>query len=345
MMMTWTARVLGVVAAVAACGDDGRETSDETNPVTITSATMPGPTVPMDPTEASMGSSSSSGSEGSATEGEGTTQGPSETTAVTSEGPTTTPTTPTTVDPPETSTTDDGESSTSMAMSMSDPGTTADPPKLDMGEDPDPPVCLQCALTIASMQSGTFDVMGANIFATAQLQGQVVYAFGTYGSGRFVAAADSSLPYKENTDCPIIEWLAENGGQAPSMLTFGWSPEDHGVGDWSSGGTIVSYHLPAQYVGNPALLLQDYDIVNYIEGSYQWSQDEPTQQEVQTYLDYISMGGGGYVVSEFLGYINETDIAGVNRILQPLGLLTEPVSLNWGNVDGQIDFQCFPEPQ
>lgn len=342
-MTTWTARVLGVVAVVAACGDDGRETADDTNAsVTITSATMPTQTTPVDPTEASV-SSTGPGSEGSATEGEGTTQGPPETTAMTTEGPTTA----TTVDPPET-TTEGGETGSTSAASASlsdpDPDTTAGP-KFDMGEDPDPPVCLQCVMTIASMQSGTFDIMGANIFATAQLSGQEVYAFGTYGSGRFVAAADSSLPYKENTNCPIVEWLANNGGQAPNMLTFGWSPEDHAVGDWSSGGTIVSYHLPPQYVGNPAQLLADYDIVNYIEGSFQWSQDQPTQQEVQTYLDYLQMGGGGYVVSEFYGYINDADIAGVNRILQPLGLVTEPVSLDWGNVDGQIDFECFPEPQ
>jgi len=35
----------------------------------------------------------------------------------------------------------------------------------------------------------------------------------------------------------------------------------------------------------------------------------------------------------------------VNRVLMPLGITSQPVSLNWGNVDGNIDFECFPEPQ
>src|SRR5690606_9363719 len=80
--------------------------------------------------------------------------------------------------------------------------TTAEPPKFDIGVQPDfeTPECLQCSLTIASQQSGVLDVFGANVFATAVLPDtmgvpQDVYALGTYGNGRFIATADSSLPF------------------------------------------------------------------------------------------------------------------------------------------------------
>ena len=171
--------------------------------------------------------------------------------------------------------------------------TTDDPVKFDAGIllDIPPPVCLQCALTIASQQSGVLAVAGQHVFATAKLMDQVVYALGTYGAGRFIAAADSSLPFNEQTDCPLSEWLAANGGVQPKILYFGWGPSD-GPKSWNVQADAAGIHLPAQYIGNPALLAQDYDIVMYLEGSGQFGDDAPSDQEMSTLLDYIEQGGG-----------------------------------------------------
>lgn len=230
-------------------------------------------------------------------------------------------------------------------------GSTTDPPKFDVPQpDFQPPKCLQCTLTIASQQSGVFDVFGANVFATAELMRQDVYALGTYGSGRFIATADSSLPFNEVSDCPLVSWLS-GGVESPAVMWFGWTPQDGPINWVIPGGVGEGVHLPAQYVGNPALLAADYDIVMYLEASQQFdNDDEPSDQEMQTLLDYVQLHGGGvYVSSEFANpmtnvYLDQDDLDSVNRLLIPLGLESMQVSLNWGNVDGNIDFECFPPP-
>lgn len=60
-------------------------------------------------------------------------------------------------------------------------------------------------------------------------------------------------------------------------------------------------------------------------------------------------GGGVYVSSEFAdpvlnAYLDQGDLDSVNRLLVPLGLQSLQVSLDWGDVDGNIDFDCFPPP-
>ena len=101
------------------------------------------------------------------------------------------------------------------------------------------------------------------------------------------------------------------------------------------------------YVGNPEQLAADYKFVMYFEGSYQYDNgDAPTAEEVQTLLDYVSLHGGGlYVSSEYLGYLQPNDLASVNRILMPLGVESLEVNLNWGGASGLVDIACFPTPE
>jgi hypothetical protein len=317
-----------VALVAAACGDDkGGDDSGESQP-TITTVN---PSNPSAASETVGSGSSSSGDSGSIT-GSGT---PTTTDLSTGGDPTGASTSTAALD-------DTGVPATS---TTGDP-STGEPIKFDAGVQLDipPPVCLQCALTIASQQSGVLATSGDHVFATAKLMDKVVYALGTYGGGRFIAAADSSLPFNEQTDCPISEWLAGNGGVQPKILYFGWGPSD-GPKQWNVPSDAAGIHLPAQYIGNPDQLLADYDIVMYLEGSGQFGMDAPSDQEMTTLLDYLEKGGGMYISSEFYGYLNDADLVSVNRLLTPLGATTQPVSLNWGNVDGQIDFECFPEPQ
>jgi len=332
-------RTIALLAALAAaaCGDDKDLTGGGDTLPQITTAPATTPSTASGETGATGAEESTGGGSGSAS-------------APTSQGPTSEATGPgpTTDEPPETSTGEStGEGSTV------DSSETADPPKFDMGLQPDiaPPVCIECGLTIASMQSGVFTIEGGDVFATAQLQGQIVYAVGTHGLGRYVATADSSLPFNEVTDCPIWDWLAGNGGVQPKILYFGWSQAD-GPKQWSVPSDAAGIHLPAQYVGNAAQLRADYDIVMYLEGSGQFDNgDQPSDAEMDTLLDYMAAHGGGmYISSEFAdpnsnAYLNLKDLMSVNRVLKPLGITAEQVSLNWGNVDGNIQFECFPEPQ
>ena len=210
--------------------------------------------------------------------------------------------------------------------------------------------CLQCSLAVSSQQSGVLEVIGGDILGTAELMNEIVYVVGNYGAGRFIAVADSAIPMNEVTDCPLYAWLADTNMPDPAMLVFGWAPGD-GPAYWQAPNqTVADIHLPAQYIGNPAQLAADFDIVLYLESSGQNDGgDEPSDAEMQTLLDYVSIHGGGlYVSSEFSNsggvYISPDDRDSVNRLFNPLGVNQPEFSLNWGDVDGNIEFECFPPP-
>lgn len=262
------------------------------------------------------------------------------------------------VDPSETTEVDPDSGTTALSGSASASGTstgamsTGEPPKFDIGMLPDfdEPECLQCGIVLDSQMSGELDVFGPNVFATAQLEMRDVYALGTFGSGRFIAMADSALPFQELGDCPLVEWLS-GGEVAPSVLWFGWTPSDGPMG-WNIPGAVdAGVHLPAMYVGNPAQLAADFDIVMYLEASGQFDEgDEPSDAEMQTLLDYVEVhGGGAYVVSEFANpggtaYMTPDDLDSVNRVMVPMGVESLQVQYPWGEADGAIDFECFPPP-
>jgi hypothetical protein len=152
----------------------------------------------------------------------------------------------------------------------------------------------------------------------------------------------------EVTDCPLYPWLADTNDPDPPMLVFGWAPGD-GPSYWDGPNqTISDIHLPPQYVGNPAQIAADFDIVLYLESSGQHDGgDEPTDEEMQTLLDYVNIHGGGiYVSSEFSNsggaYISPDDRDSVNRLFNPLGVNQPEFSLDWGDIDGNIEFECFP---
>ncbi|MCY1004122.1 hypothetical protein OV079_00775 [Nannocystis pusilla] len=300
-----------VLGLLAACGDDGRDSASATAGIT----SVPGPTT-APPATTTTGDATT----GTSDDGTGTS---------TSAGLTTGPTT------------------TDASSTSTGPATTTGAAKFDLGAMPDVGMteCVDCALTIDSQQSGTLAILNQNTFATAELQGEIVYALGNAGPGRFIATADSSLPFNEQSDCPIREWLAGSPDPNPKLFWWGWGDSD-GPANWNYPGDSSGIHLPPQYVGNPAQLAADYDIVMYLEGSGQFDGgDQPTDEEMQTLLEYVTVhGGGAYISSEFAGYLKPADYASVNRVLMPLGVEALEVNLNWGDVNGQIEFTCFPAP-
>lgn len=235
-----------------------------------------------------------------------------------------------------------GSTSSAEGTSAVDDSSSSGGPTLDL-PPPGPGECVECSVLIASMQSGELEVTGTDVFATAELEGHVVYGLGTFGEGRFIAAADSSLPLREQGECPLLAWLAGGYEPEPRLLVFGWAHELE-IGDQVFPPSI---HLPAEYIGDPEHLAEDYDVVIYLEESYFLDEgDEPTTEELQTALEFAAAGGGLIVSSEYSvvngGYLTPADIDSVNRIMAPLGLQALAVSLDWGEVDGAIDFPCFP---
>ena len=204
--------------------------------------------------------------------------------------------------------------------------------------------CLMCNVTLDSTQSSSFDALPGTVFlGSATLQGnEIIYALDEVGTGRVIYTADTNILYKEITDCPLWEWLGQTGQSLPKVLSFG-RYLCNGLGNNLGVYPDLTYagnNLPAQYIGNPALLAQDYDAVIYctLAGT--------SAAEAQTIVDYVTVQGGGlYLASEYWGFINQADLNTINSIGNPLGVDFKPTNLDWGQANGDIDFACFPDPQ
>ncbi len=204
--------------------------------------------------------------------------------------------------------------------------------------------CLQCGVTLDSTQSSSFEALpGTEFMGYATLEGdQIIYALDEVDAGRVIYTADTNLLYTEITDCPMWEWLGQSGEELPNVLSFGRYLCD-GVGNNLGNYPNLTYagdHLPPQYVGNPAQLAADYDAVIYCTLA------STSAGEAQTIVDYVTVEGGGlYLASEYWGFLNQGDVDAINTIANPLGVDFKATNLDWGQANGDIEFDCFPEPQ
>ncbi len=233
--------------------------------------------------------------------------------------------------------------SSSSSSSGEDSGDSSTGARIDLGGDTPGTQCVQCSMQLSSMQSGTLTLFGENVFASAALEGQPVYALGNRGPGRFIAAADFSLPLNEETDCPLVSWLGQ-AQDTPRLLVLGRAEPMDVLGQTHP----AQPHLPQAYVGEPQALRDDFDIVAYYEESAFLDEGEtPSDQEVATLLGFLDAGGGLVVSSEYArengGYLTPEDLLSVNRLLEPLGVRALAVDLNWGDASGAIEFPCFPQ--
>ena len=178
-------------------------------------------------------------------------------------------------------------------------------------------------------------------FATLE-NTKIIYALDEVGSGRVIYTADTNLLYKEITDCPLWEWLGDSGDQLPKVLSFGRNlcgGLGNNLGNYPDL-TYAGVSLPAQYVNNPAQLAADYDAVIYCTVA------STSAAEQQTIVNYVKNEGGGlYLASEYWGFLNQGDLDSVNAIGMPLGVEFQATNLDWGQANGEIDFDCFPLPQ
>ncbi|EDM79353.1 hypothetical protein PPSIR1_02331 [Plesiocystis pacifica SIR-1] len=204
--------------------------------------------------------------------------------------------------------------------------------------------CLECGVTLDSTQSSSFSALpGTEFLGSATLQGdQIIYALDEVGSGRVIYTADTNLLYEEITDCPLWEWLGQSGDQLPKVLSFGrylCGGLGNNLGSYPDL-TYAGDNLPAQYVNDPAALAADYDAVIYCTLA------STPAAEAATIVEYVQDHGGGlYLASEYWGFINQGDLDTINTIANPLGVEFEATNLDWGQANGDIAFECFPDPQ
>ncbi len=333
-------------ALVTACGSEGGDSrgSDsltDAGPTTFTGSSA-GPATESDTDQETSGSEGMSQTESS---GSMTTDDSDSTDATSdpTEEPTTDATTDATTDPTEEPTTDDPTTDPTDDPSDTD-ATTEDVTVTDSDSSSSTGMdqCLQCSVTLDSTQSSSMMAINGNTFlGEAYLEDQVIYALDDVGQGRVIYTADTNILYKEISDCPLWEWLGDTGDNLPNVLSFG-RYLCNGLGNNLEAYPSLTYageQLPAQYVGNAALLHQDYDALIYCTLA------NLSPAEAATVKDFVEQEGGGlYLASEYWGFINQGDLDAINSIATDFGVEFLPTNLDWGQADGNIDFDCFPIP-
>ena len=172
----------------------------------------------------------------------------------------------------------------------------------------------------------------------ATAQGVIVWAVDEVGSGRVAYSADSQMLGQEAGDCGFWEWLG--GRTAPRVLGTGFfhcmEQEWNGLGSLENFTYEVA--LPAQYVGDPAALRADYDVVLFCVSN--WGNAPPV--EAQTYVDYVAVHGGGLYLAAIGQPLEPKDeIDRINEIAAPLGVEFQKDDLQWEGA-AVVDFACFP---
>ncbi len=336
-----TVSLSALLAALPACaGDDG----DRDSAATLSPTGASGLATTVDMTTEGTDSASDSDSGESASESDSTST--SDTTGVSSAGtdtdPTTTTTTTTSTD--STGSTTDDTSSSGSTTDDTTSGSTTDATTTGDSDSDSGDLCIECGVTLNSTQSSSFSALpGTEFIGFATLEDdKVIYALDEVGSGRVVYTADTNILYKEITDCPLWEWLGDSGDQLPKVLSFGRNlcgGLGNNLGDYPDL-TYAGSSLPPQYVGDPAKLAADYDMVIYCTIA------ATSDAEAQTIVDFVKDEGGGlYLASEYFGFLKQADVDRINTIGNPLGVEFETTNLDWGQANGEIGFDCFPLPQ
>ncbi len=177
---------------------------------------------------------------------------------------------------------------------------------------------------------------------------ETVYALDEVGPGRVIYTGDSNILNEEITDCPLYEWLGASGMQLPSLASFGSNlcgGTGNSLPDYQGEWTFLGSSLPAQYHNNPGALAAEFDVVIYCP--VRFNAPPLSQGAINALVGFVTEQGGGlYLVSEYFGGgIDQNALNNINAVANPLDANFLPTNLNWGQVDGEINIDCFPEPQ
>ena len=254
-----------------------------------------------------------------------------------------------------TTTGDDGTTSADVDSTGSDDAIFDVGTALDIGR----PECIPCEIALMTTQSNALvESMGAPLFVTADLDGDLVFGLGEAGAGRLAFSGDGNVIYREGT-CPLWEWLGATGAQPPRVLCIGADWPCRGETDAMPPLEINLLHtypgqldyggltLPAQYEGDPSALHTDYDLVVYFAvldfATGGWDYDPGDVGTLESFVR--DEGGGLYLIGEYWGGGMGTEqLDSLNALAAPYDIAFQQLSLAWGPAGATVELDCFPSP-
>jgi hypothetical protein len=326
--ITFRSLLLPVALALPGCGPGAGETDATATTATTATAETSGPT------------SSSTGPGGSTTETTDPTTGDGSTSAGPTTGGPSTGVDETSLGTTVSVETTAGETTvdeTTMA------GTTAAETTLaETAADETTDGCADCDITLMTDRSTTLVPTANNtLLGVVSQSDAIVWAIDTVESGRVAYAGTADMLNNEGPACGLWAWLAATDA-TPRVLATGNFRCD--AQRWNGLGELDDFtfasDLPAQYVGDPAALRADFDVVIFCVNNF----GGPNPIDAQTYVDYVTQHGGGlYLAGSPVLDMPSEDIDRINEIAVPLGVEFQAVDLDWAPQVSSGGFACFPE--
>ncbi len=103
----------------------------------------------------------------------------------------------------------------------------------------------------------------------------------------------------------------------------------------------------SEYLNNPAALAAAHDVIVYCPLREGYDDADMNPGEPSTLIDFVTEEGGGlYQVSEYFGAgLQQQSIDDINMIGNPMGVNFLTTNLDWGQAAGEVEIDCFPDPQ
>ena len=205
--------------------------------------------------------------------------------------------------------------------------------------------CETLNFSFSTQQACTIGVLpGAQIdgegFITVDGTDHRVLALNRLGAGHVIGWCDGTTTRELLQHQVLVKYLGQM--QAPRVASFGRSvlcqPGANPSSIEPNQATYLGESLPAQYVGDPAKLAQDWDVVVYC-GLYEWSTDWSSTLE-----PYVSCYGKGVLgVMDYRDSAQQaSDFDNINVLMAPAGFKFEPTSIDWASGSGQFA-ECVPD--
>ena len=194
----------------------------------------------------------------------------------------------------------------------------------------------QQACTIGLLPGQAVDGEG---FITVNNTNHRVLTLNRLGWGHVIGWCDATTTRELIGNASLIQYLGQSN--APRVASFGHSvlcePGANPSSIYASQATYLGTQLPPQYVGNPAVLAQDWDVIIYC-GMYEWSTD--WSSTLQPYVECL--GKGVLAVMDYRqSGANSADFNNINSFVAPAGFAFEPASIDWASGSGAFN-QCVP---
>ncbi len=206
--------------------------------------------------------------------------------------------------------------------------------------------CGKLEFTIDTQQSCAisilpgFDMDGEGFISLGGQQHRV-FAMDRWGKGHVIAWCDATTLPQLLAAFNLTGYLGQT--KTPKVASFGDSylckPGGIPQNPIPSYVAYQGQDFPAKYLGNPALMAQDWDVIVFCGFRIPWTTDWTNEIDA-----FVSQYGKGFLaVMDYEGVVTVSDFQNMTKITAAAGIQFEPLNLAWAPSSTSVSIECVPD--